>query len=174
MTAIKGEDQLLGRGVSYCATCDGNFYKDKKVACLVESKEFLTDVDFLSQVASQVHVFSKYDFSLNIPVKNLVTNYKKILEINEEDGGLSLFLSDKTYLLVDGLFILRQGANFSSFAPEIETENGHIKVNSKMETNIAGCFAAGDCVGRPYQLTKAVGDGNVALHSALEHLQTIG
>lgn len=169
MSKIKGEEALLGRGISYCATCDGNFYANKKVACLVESKDFASDIEFLSQVASHVYVYSRLDLGVN--KENVIYSNAKILEVIDEDNGLSLNLSDKTHLLADGLFILRQGADFSSLAPEIEIENGHIKVNNKMETNIPGCFAAGDCTGRPYQLAKAVGDGNTALHSALEYIQ---
>ena len=58
--------------------------------------------------------------------------------------------------------------------PGLEIDGAHIVVNRKMETNIPGCFAAGDCTGRPYQLTKAVGEGNVAAHSIVGYLAGLG
>ena len=88
-------------------------------------------------------------------------------------GGMkvqSLELPDGTVLEIDGIFCLRDAIAPASLFPGLAIENGHILVDRKMETNMEGCFAAGDCTGRPYQYTKAVGEGNVAAHSVVEYL----
>lgn len=71
---------------------------------------------------------------------------------------------------VDGVFCLRNAIAPSKLMPQLEIENGHILVDRAQQTNVAGCFAAGDCTGRPYQYTKAVGEGNVAAHSCIQYL----
>ena len=139
MTAklLKGEDELLGRGVSYCATCDGMFYKDKV------KKENVT-------------------ISKDFPV-----------EVNGIDRVTGLTLKSGEILSVDGVFCLRNAIALSKLIPELEIENGHIVVDRAQKTNLPGCFAAGDCTGRPYQYTKAVGEGNVAAHSCISYLAEI-
>jgi thioredoxin reductase (NADPH) len=85
----------------------------------------------------------------------------------------SVTLSDGESVPVDGIFCLRNAIAPSSLIPGIQMENGHIVVNRDMETNLPGCFAAGDCTGRPYQYTKAVGEGNVAAHSIIAFLHEL-
>lgn len=71
---------------------------------------------------------------------------------------------------VDGLFILKGAISPSALVHGLETQGGRIAVKRDLSTNIAGIFAAGDCTGSPYQYAKAVGEGNVAAHSAVEYL----
>ena len=71
---------------------------------------------------------------------------------------------------VDGVFCLRNAIAPARLIPGIELENGHVLVDRTMATNLAGCFACGDCTGRPYQYAKAVGEGNVAAHSVIAYL----
>ena len=80
---------------------------------------------------------------------------------------------DESRTEVDGVFFLRDSIALSNLLPNLESENGHIKVNRMMETNLPGVFAAGDCTGRPYQYTKAMGEGNVASHSVIEYLSKL-
>ena len=68
-------------------------------------------------------------------------------------------------IAVDGVFILKESVSPAVLAGGLETENGHVVVGRDMSTNLKGCFAAGDCTGRPYQYAKAAGEGNVAAHS---------
>ena len=72
---------------------------------------------------------------------------------------------------VDGVFMLRECVSPAVLVGGLETENGHVKVERDTSTNLKGCFAAGDCTGRPYQYAKAVGEGNVAAHSVVEFLR---
>ena len=72
---------------------------------------------------------------------------------------------------VDGIFVLREAVAPGTLVPGLETEGAHVKVNRKMETNIAGVFACGDITGTPYQYIKAAGEGNVAALSAVKYLE---
>jgi hypothetical protein len=79
-------------------------------------------------------------------------------------------LFDGTQIEVEALFCLRNAVAPTSLLPSLAVEGAHITVDRAQRTNLPGCFAAGDCTGRPYQLAKAVGEGNVAAHSILEYL----
>ena len=92
------------------------------------------------------------------------------LEIKGSDRVTGLVLKSGKVLEVDGIFCLRNAITPSKLVSGLEIENGHIKVDRTQKTNLPGCFAAGDCTGRPYQYTKAVGEGNVAAHSCISYL----
>ena len=79
-------------------------------------------------------------------------------------------LADGTEIPVNGLFCLRNALAPTTLLPGIAVDGAHVVVNRQQETSIPGCYAAGDCTGRPYQLTKAVGEGNVAAHAMLDYL----
>ena len=79
-------------------------------------------------------------------------------------------LKDGRRIEVDGVFFLKQAVSADVLLFGLKTENGLITVDRKMQTNIDGCFAAGDCTGTPYQIAKAVGEGNIAAHSAFAYL----
>ncbi len=149
-----GETEFLGRGVSYCATCDGMLYKGKTVAVIGDGEECERDAEFLESIGCTV---------LRFPGKSKI--------------GISGSMKADT-LTVDGeeyktdcIFILSDKVTSSSLVPGIEIENGAIKVDGKMKTNIPGVFAAGDCTGAPYQVAIAVGEGNIAALSANEYLK---
>ena len=82
-------------------------------------------------------------------------------------------LTDGREVNVDGVFVLRDAVAPTSLIKELEVDGAHIIVNHNMETNIKGVYAAGDCTGRPYQITKATGEGNIAAHSIIEYLREI-
>ena len=94
----------------------------------------------------------------------------KITEIIGESKVEAVTLKDGRRIEVDGVFFLKQAVSADVLLFGLKTENGSISVNRKMQTNIDGCFAAGDCTGTPYQIAKAVGEGNIAAHSAFEYL----
>jgi len=169
--AIPGEDRLLGSGLSYCATCDGRLYKGKTIAVVCNNPRFEDEVKFLSDLAGNVHFFAQYktEGSALAEMENVIFHKDRIKEINGE-MRVEKITTDEGELPVDGIFILRDSISLSALLPGLETENGHIKVNRDMSTNIPGVFAAGDCTGRPYQYAKAVGEGNVAAHSVVEYL----
>ena len=166
MTAklLKGEDELLGRGVSYCATCDGMFYKDKEIAVLCNDPKYEHEVEYLADLAAKVTYFPMFSDS-QIKKENVTISKDFPLEIKGSDRVTGLVLKSGKMLELDGIFCLRNAIAPSKLVSGLEIENGHIKVDRTQKTNLPGCFAAGDCTGRPYQYTKAVGEGNVAAHS---------
>ena len=174
MTAklLKGEDELLGRGVSYCATCDGMFYKDKEIAVLCNDPKYEHEVEYLADLAAKVTYFPMFSDS-QIKKENVTISKDFPLEIKGSDRVTGLVLKSGKMLELDGIFCLRNAIAPSKLVSGLEIENGHIKVDRTQKTNLPGCFAAGDCTGRPYQYTKAVGEGNVAAHSCISYLTVI-
>lgn len=174
MTAklLKGEDEMLGRGVSYCATCDGMFYKDKEIAVLCNDPKYEHEVEYLADLAAKVTYFPLFSDS-QVKKENVTISKDFPVEVNGIDRVTGLTLKSGEILSVDGVFCLRNAIAPSKLIPELEIENGHIVVDRAQKTNLPGCFAAGDCTGRPYQYTKAVGEGNVAAHSCISYLAEI-
>ena len=148
---LKGEAELLGRGVSYCATCDGMFYRDKSVVCAGDAPDFAQEVEFLRSIGCNV-TETKLQ-GLEILGENKVTGVRRLS--GEE-------------LPCDGVFLLHASIAPAHMAPGLELEGGYIKVDARMATNLPGVFAAGDCTGQPLQLAKAVGQGQTAAHFAIE------
>lgn len=164
-----GEAEFVGRGVSYCATCDGALYKDKKIAVVSTAKRFEHEIEFLADLAEQVYLFPFYK-DCEIERENVEFVKKAIKEVKGGFRADTLVLGDGTELSVDGIFIMRNAIAPTTLFSKLAVEDGHIGVNRHMETNVKGVFAAGDCTGKPYQYTKAVGEGNIAAHSVIEYL----
>ena len=164
-----GEAEYLGRGVSYCATCDGFLYRGKTIAVFCGAKEFEHEAVFLAELAEKVYLFAPYE-GCEVAADNVIVNPGKLRGILGEAKVTGIELVDGTTLDVDGVFVIRPSVAPGRLLPGLEIDGANIVVNRKMETNKPGCFAAGDCTGRPYQLAKAVGEGNVAAHSIVEYL----
>ena len=148
---LKGEAELLGRGVSYCATCDGMFYRGKSVVCAGDAPDFAAEVEFLRSIGCQVT-------ETRLPG----------LEILGEDRVAGVRTAEGEELPCDGVFLLRSSIAPARLAPGLALEDGYIRVDARMATNLPGVFAAGDCTGQPLQLAKAVGQGQTAAHFAME------
>ncbi len=168
---IEGEDEFVGKGVSYCATCDGFLYKGKKIAVYCTDKQFEYEVEYLCNLAQTAYVFPMYrGYEIKSPNAQIIL--KKLTRLSgdvrlkkvEYAGGVAE---------VDGMFILKGALSPSTLVHGLQVEEGHIAVKRDCSTNIAGVFAAGDCTGRPYQYAKAIGEGNVAAHSAVEYLSKL-
>lgn len=165
--SLPGEDELLGKGVSYCATCDGFLYKQKSIAVLCSAKRYEHEVKYLAELAKKVYLYAAYsDCEINLPNVELLGSSIREIKGQERVEHITT-LSGEEYP-VDGVFILRTAVAPTSLMNNLEVNGNHIAVNRKMETNIPGCYAAGDCTGRPYQIAKAVGEGNIAAHSIVE------
>lgn len=163
-----GEAEFVGRGVSYCATCDGALYKGKTIAVISTAKRFEHEVDFLAEIAEKVYLFPFYK-DCEIQKENVEFIKKPIKGIKGGFRVEELNLGDET-LGVDGVFIMRNSIAPTTLLSTLEVADGHIVVNRQMETNLKGVYAAGDCTGKPYQYAKSVGEGNVAAHSVIEYL----
>ena len=164
-----GEEKLLGHGISYCATCDGFLYSGKTIAVYCESREFEHEVIYLAEIAARVYLFTPYS-DCEITRENIEVNPGKLKAIRGEESVTGITLTDGTNPDVDGVFVLRNAVAPGVLLRGLETDGAHIVVDRQMRTNKPGCFAAGDCTGRPYQLTVAVGEGNIAAHSIVEYL----
>ena len=169
-TKYPGEGEYLGRGVSYCATCDGMLYRDKDVVVVGRAKDAPHEANYLRSIGCRVtYVANTRPDGLDEGI-SFVKGGR--LEVK---GGQTV-----TALVVDGreipcagVFILRDAVAPTDLLPQLETEKGVVKVDRAMATNVEGVFAAGDCTGAPLQIAKAVGEGHIAALSACEYLDKL-
>lgn len=166
--AFKGENELLGRGVSYCATCDAPLYRNKTVAVIGYSPKEESEAEFLAEVCEKVLYIPMYKEETKLSDKVTIINEKPTAVIGE--NKVKSLQTEKNNYEADGIFILRDSIPPSQLVSGLEIKDNHIVVNLQMETNIKGCFACGDIVGRPYQYIKAAGQGNIAGLSAVAYL----
>ena len=169
--AIDGELEFLGRGVGYCATCDAPLYKGKVVTIIGYNKEAEEEARYVSELAGTLYYIPMYKGQYELNDKIQVINDKPIEIIGDlKVNKLKLQNND---LETDAVFVLKDTISPGQLVPGLEIEDGHIKVDREMKTNIDGCFAAGDCVGKPYQYIKSAGEGNIAALSAVKYLDNI-
>ena len=166
---IEGEEQFIGRGVSYCATCDGFLYKGKTIAVFCTTKRLEHEIAHLAGFAKKVYLIPMYK-DVDVDRENVEMVKKMPTKIVGEKRVEKLIFVDKE-LPVDGVFMLRDCVSPAVLVAGLKTESGHVIVERDMSTNLKGLYAAGDCTGRPYQYAKAVGEGNVAAHSVTEYLK---
>ena len=152
-----GEAEFLGRGVSYCATCDGMLYRGRKVAVIGLAADAEEEAQFLRSIGCEAEYFDK----------TRARNFEIL-------GGerVTALRADGTEYPVEGVFVLRDSIKADSLLPGLETEGAHIRVDGAMKTSLSGVFAAGDCTGRPYQIARAAGQGNIAALSAADYVKT--
>ena len=167
---LPGEKELLGRGVSYCATCDAPLYRGKTAAVIGYSPREEAEAAFLSEVCSQVLYFPVYREETSLPESVRVIR-EKVTGIAQADGKRTVQTENGTYE-ADGVFVLREAVAPDTLVPGLETDGAHVRVNRKMETSLPGVFACGDLTGTPYQYIKAAGEGNVAAISAAAYIDT--
>lgn len=166
---LPGEQEKVGKGVSYCATCDGMLYRGKTIGIVCGNARFEHEVRYLAELAQTVYYFPNYQNVGELPENIQVMEDKAKGVLGEKRvNGISLRSGD--ILPVDGVFCLRDAVSLATLLPKLATEKNHIAVDRSMATNLPGVFAAGDCTGRPYQYAKAIGEGNVAAHSIIEYL----
>lgn len=170
---LAGEADFVGKGVSYCATCDGVLYRGKKIAVICSSAQYEHEVDYLAGLAEKVYFFPGYPNN-GITAPNVEWVKKAPLSVCGENHVTGMTLRDGSGLPVDGIFCLRSSIAPTTLLSGLTVNNGHIVVDRNMVTNLPGCFAAGDCTGIPYQYAKAVGEGNVAAHSLIKYLSKEG
>ena len=168
---LPGEEALLGRGVSYCATCDAPLYRGKTAAVVAYSPREEAEAAFLAEVCSGVIYFPMYKETPALPAGVRVIP-EKVTAIAEENGRRIVKTAEGEYA-ADGVFVLREAVAPGQLVPGLQVDGSHVAVNRKMETSIPGCFACGDLAGAPYQYIKAAGEGNVAALSAVSYLDQL-
>lgn len=165
---LPGEEEFLGRGVSYCATCDAPLYRGKAVAVVGASPAAEPEAAYMAEVAASVLYLPLYEGTPDLPATVQVIREKPTAVTGETT--VTALHTDGGEYPVDGVFLLRDAMAPSQLVPGLEANGGHVAVNARMQTNLPGCFACGDAVGLPYQYIKAAGEGNVAALSAVEYL----
>ncbi|EGO64960.1 NAD(P)/FAD-dependent oxidoreductase [Acetonema longum] len=166
-----GEREYLGRGVSYCATCDGMLYRNRDVAVISYTAEGEHEAEFLGEICRNVYYLPQYkpEQELKPERSNIVVRQQRPQKITGKDT-VGQLITDKESLDVAGIFILRQSDPVENILAGIELNGEVIKVNPDMSTSIPGVFAAGDCTGKPLQISRATGQGLVAVLSAINYL----
>ena len=173
---IEGEEAFSGRGVSYCATCDGFLYKGKTIAVVCTSKRLEHEIGYLADFAEKVYLIPMYK-NVEIERDNIIKIQKMPksiaggLRVNRLIFSTTPMEGIPAELPVDGVFMLRESVSPAVLVGGLNVVDGHVQVDRNMATNLVGCYAAGDCTGRPYQYAKAVGEGNVAAHSVSAYLK---
>ena len=165
---LPGEEALLGQGVSWCGTCDGMFFRGKKVAVLSAWHGGIEEAEFLHGLCRQVdyYTLAKHALPENPPFA-LCEGTPKSLE--KADGGIDV-VTDAGRARYDGVFVFRPAVSPGTLLPGLAIEGAFIPVDRRMATNLPHVYACGDCTGQPLQIAKAVGEGNVAAISAAENL----
>ena len=165
---IEGEEEFLGHGVGYCATCDAPLYKGRTGSIISYHKDGEKDANYVQEIAEKVYYIPMYKgkYKLKEGIEVVIDRPTKI----EGTEVVKKLTMQNRVIFTDGVFLLRESLSPKQLVPGLEIENNHIIANRKMETNIPGCFAAGDCIGAPYQYIKAAGEGNIAALSAVSYL----
>ncbi len=166
---LPGENELLGRGVSYCATCDAHFYRGKTVAVVGYSGHSCREADFLAESCEKALYFPATPHDVTVSPKVTVVRDKPSAILGQRQVTGLKTVSGAEYP-VDGVFVLRDAVAPDKLVPGIQTQGNHIQVDLQMRTNLPGLFACGDVTGTPYQYVKAAGQGNVAALSAVAYL----
>ena len=175
------EEDYRGKGVSYCATCDGNFYKDREVAIVGGGNTAIDDALYLSNICKNVYLIHRRD-EFRADAKNLDLLRKKknvkfilnsiITKLNGKHYLESIEINNKETIKVDGLFIaIGQNPENNLFKNLLKLDkNGYVKSNSTL-TNIKGVFVAGDVRSKKVrQLVTATSDGAIAAEEVIEYL----
>ena len=186
---IPGEDKFTGRGISYCATCDGAFFKDKTVAVIGGGNSALEESLFLTKFANKVYlIHRRKEFRADKVIQEHVLTNDKIIpvlnyipvEIKGDNEVNEIVLKERDTeetktLKVDGVFIfIGLTPNSEAFKDFIKLDkNGYIIVDKNLATNVPGIFAAGDVIQKDLrQIATAVGDGAIAANSAKKFLES--
>lgn len=170
---LPGEEEQVGRGVSYCATCDGMFYRGKRIAVLSSCLQGVEETRFLAGLAAEIDYYSLKRHQTDGVDPKVRIREEKPRAIGRDDGGLTLTTDQATHCY-DGIFVFRAAMPLGMLIDGLRTEGSFIPVDRSMRTNIPGVFAAGDCTGKPLQVPKAVGEGNIAAIAAAEYIAKRG
>lgn len=149
---IPGVSSLEGKGVSFCATCDGYFFKNKKLIVIGNGEYANHEYEYLKNISPDITLLNP-------------DNIKSVTGIDKVEG---LILNDDTEILADGIFIAdNPDSSVLARKTGIIEKDGHIATNEQMETNIPGIFVCGDITPGPKQIAKAVYEGMIAGNSAI-------
>jgi len=178
---VKGEEEYVGKGVSYCIDCDANFFRGKTVAVVGEGPAAVSGALLMKAYAQKVHLMSERldvgeRLRSQLEASEIEILQRRIREIQGDQKVRRLVFTDESSLDVDGVFVElgQKGAvGLVSNVGVLLNDDGYIMTNKSQETNVPGLFAAGDVCGPPFQVAKSVGEGCVAGLSAVKHVRRI-
>lgn len=172
---LDGLQQLEGRGISYCAVCDGFFYRGKNVAVLGSGAYALHEADYLRHLAGSVTILTNGEDGTAAKAAGFNVDKRPLQAVNGEEKISGVTFTDGTELPLDGLFIALGTADSTDMARKLGAVlNGRfIAINVDGATNIPGLFAAGDCTGGMLQVAKAVYEGAAAGSAAVKYLRSL-
>ncbi len=170
---VKGEKELLGKGISYCVDCDAGFFRGETVAVVGGGSAAVYGALTLLFYAKEVHLICEKVEVAELPSKKLMDSAiivhegRRVSQINGEKAVQSLVLDDGSEIAATGVFIELGARGITELAGGLGIEFDketmrYIQTNKKQETNIPGIYAAGDICGPPWQVAKAVGEGCIA------------
>lgn len=171
---FKGLEEFEGNGISYCAVCDGFFYRGKNVAVIGNSDYALHEAkELLPLVKSLTLLTDGNNLTINIP-PSIKVNHKKIRSVEGADFAEKISFEDGSKMHIDGIFIAVGSASSSDLAKKIgaEIDKDNIVVDENLHTNIDGLFAAGDCTGGMLQISKAVYEGSKAGTEIIKYVRS--
>lgn len=167
---ILGEAEYLGKGVSYCATCDGMLYRGKKVLVISENPEGEEEANFLSDICSSVEYLPLYKDVKYTNDKVTIRNEKPTSVVGENGKVSAVETKEGSVISTDGVFFVKNSMPLDSLISGLKVSGNNIIVDNKMQTSVERVFAAGDCTGMPYQIAVAVGEGVTAALSAASYI----
>ena len=180
---VKGEEEFYGKGVSYCATCDGPFFKNKKVAVVGGGNSALTAALLLNKYAEKVYIIYRKDkffraekfWEQEVLNSNIECLFEEeVLEIRGSNFVNFLTLKSGKNLEIDGVFVEIGSDPITSVVKDlVELEDGHIKVDNRQETSLKGMYSAGDVTNNSNkfkQIITAASEGAIASNSIYEDL----
>lgn len=185
---VKEEEKFIGNGVSYCATCDGAFYKDKTVCVVGGGNTAIDDALYLSNICKKVYVIHRRDSFRAEPIKVSSLKEKDNIEFiynatvegimgNDKVEALKIVVNDKKMeVKTDGVFVAIGSTPNTEILDNFVSldANGYALSNHELETSVAGLFVAGDVRDKQVkQLTTATSDGTVAATFAIDYLNTL-
>ena len=165
-----GEAEFLGRGVSYCATCDGMLYRNRPVAVVGLAPDAPEEANFLHGLGCRVtYVSPRAPAGLDPAIPYVKAARMEITG----SSAVSALQADGREIPCDGVFLLRHAVAPTDLLPGLTLEGGYVAVDRDMQTNLPGIFACGDCTGEPLQLSKAAGEGLIAGQKAAEYVDAL-
>ena len=169
---IKKITEFEGKGVSYCAICDGFFYRNKNVAVIGNGKYALSEAEILKNLTPNVVILTNGLEDIPEEAKSFKVNKQRILEIIGDTKVTGIIFDDGSKIDLDGIFIAIGEAGGLDFAKKLGviTCNNNICVNENMQTNLEGLFSCGDLVGGLNQVNKSAYEGAIAGLSAVKYL----
>lgn len=161
---IKNIEKFDGKGVSYCAICDGFFYRGKDVVVIGNGNYAIAETNDLINIVNHVTILTNGKKIPEFRAENVDIENRKAVAIEGNDNVEAVELDDGTKLKTDGVFVAQGVAGSTDFARKIGAlvKNKKIVVNEKMQTTVEGLYACGDCIGGTLQVAKAVNDGMTA------------